>query len=501
MKIHKFTLILFSILMYQAGLAQNVLSRKEMVEKALANSYRVKKQEHKVEEAKLSKEKVWNTYLPKVGVDAAYLRMGTEVTIKRDISDITHQLQSGAGEAMHAMQGNFQQYLKDQAQAAAAKGDYALAQALQNPQTQALLGATQNYLTQSSQQLTGLLPNQLGMALRDQNLWFVDAHIDMVIFSGLQVPTMAKAAQEKMYAQEALVEKEKQAVMIETLMYFDKLAVIRQSEAVLTEMQSLLQEKRKFVEKAIENGLATQFDRTKIGIAEKNIEANLIKLSGGQSLVLSKLEQLTGVEKEALQALSPTLDLWHIQAEESNLQNRPELKALKHSINALSQVHKSEKYSYLPKAKAFAHLAKGGSNLTEIDPVWFVGVGLKWEIFDGMQRKKDIQHSKLQVESMQLQKEETENLIALEFEKNYTDWQVKTQLVQVAEEKANEAHNALTIKDKEFENGLATTPDLIESQTEYEKAQLEHIQRLFEQRQSTAQLLRAMGILSLEQIQ
>ncbi|MEH0156703.1 TolC family protein [Limibacter armeniacum] len=487
------SLLLLILGLYATSVWAQDSERRILVEKALVNSHKVAIQQHKVEEAKLDKEKAWLTYMPKVGVTSAYIRLGNEPTIHADISDYT----KGIGQAAEGLGSGFQQYLQQTAQANAANGDLALAGALQNPGTQALLGATQQYLGQA----LSSIPSELTLALAENNLWFYDVHAEMVIFSGMKVPTMAKAAQEKMMAQSALVEREEQVVILETLDYYDRMAVVEQSIKVLDKSQERLDKQTKFANKAMEAGLATDFDLNKIRIAEQELKAKRIELNASRELLFSKLQQLTGMERSELDSLSPELNIWWVSVEEANTANRAELKALDHSIQALQHKHKAEELDILPKAKAFAHLMQGGSDNIDIDPTWFVGVGMKWEIFDGLQRNRDVQKSQLEVESMVERRKEAEELIALDYEKKYMEWQVATQLVEVAKEKAKNAEQAMKIRVREHENGLVGINDRLEASSDYEKAELDYIQALHRQRKAAADFLQAMGTLDVTHIQ
>ncbi|WP_062621140.1 TolC family protein [Flammeovirga sp. SJP92] len=458
------------------------ITRKELITQAIDNSHSLKIKRNEVSASQLDRQRALYTYIPKVGVKAGYAHLLNDLTITRDISSEKNSL-------LHGLDQSKQQSLSN------------LANSGMPPEMIAIGTPLIEGVYNNVSGLVNQVPNNASITLEDNNLWFYDAYVEMVIFSGLQAPTYAKAAASKAEAQMAMVEKEEHEIMIEVLDYYDKIAVVNQSLKVLEESQKRLDKQKEFGFKAKEVGLATEYDLNKIKIAEKDIKAKRIELESSKRLVIQKLHQLTGIDKEKLAQINPNLELWMVDDNEINLQNRSELKALGSSIEALEYKHKAEQYGALPKAKAFAHVMQGGSSLTNVDPIPFVGVGMQWEIFDGLQRKREVQKSALQVESMKEKRAYAEELISLEFEKKKMEWEVSTQLVTVAEEKVADAKQGLRIKSEEVKNGLADIPELLKEISDYEMLQLDYIQKIASQRHEAVAFLNAMGALTIEHIQ
>lgn len=458
------------------------ISRKELISQAIDNSHSLKIKRNEVSASELDRQRALYTYIPKVGVKGGYAYLLNDITISRDISHNKNQM-------LYGIEQSKQQSLN-------ALVNSGLPPSFIGIGTPLIEGVYNNVSG-----LVNQVPNTASVSFKDNNVWFYDAYVEMVIFSGLQAPTYAKAAASKAEAQMAMVEKEEHQIIIEVLDYYDKIAVVNQSMKVLEESQKRLDKQKEFGMKAKEVGLATAYDLNKIKIAEKDIKAKRIELESSKNLVIQKLHQLTGIDKEQLMTIDPNLDIWLVDEGEINLQNRAELKALGSSIEALKYKHKAEQYGALPKAKAFAHVMQGGSSLTNVDPLPFVGVGVQWEIFDGLQRKREVQKSALEIESMKEKRAYAEELISLEYEKKKMEWEVSTQLVTVAEEKVEDAQQGLRIKSEEVKNGLADIPELLKEISDYEMLQLEYIQKIAKQRHEAVAFLDAMGALTIEHIQ
>ncbi|ANQ48161.2 TolC family protein [Flammeovirga sp. MY04] len=481
----KLKVFIINLLIITAGVQiaySQELNRRELAEKAVNYSHLLKIKRNDIKSTYYDKQRAMYTYIPKVGVRGGYAYLLNDLTINRDITDLKSNGANYLGEAHQNVINGI--------------GNSGLP-----PQAIGIMTPIVNGVFQNIGGMMTQMPNELSVSLNDNHLWFYDAYVEMVIFSGLQAPNYAKAAEAKAKAQEAMLEKDEHEIIIEVMDYYDKLAVIEQSMKVLEESQKRLDKQTQFADKAKEVGLATDYDLNKIRIAEKDIVAKRIELNASKDLVLQKLEQLTGSSKDELGQISPTLDIWLVDENEINLGNRAEIKAIDHSIEALERKHKAEQFTALPQAKAFAHVVQGASNKTSVDPVPFVGVGMQWEIFDGLQRKREVQKSALAVSSMREKKQYADEMVLLDFEKKKMDWKVATQMVDVAQQKLDGAKTGLKIRSEELKNGLVDINDMLTEISDYEKYQLEYIQSLAKQRHTAIALLDAMGVLNIEHIQ
>ncbi|QWG07753.1 TolC family protein [Flammeovirga kamogawensis] len=481
----KSTVIVFLLMIISSfafGQSDTNLTRRELAVKAIENSHSVKIKQNEAKASHFDKQRALYTYIPKVGVKGGYAYLLNDITISRDISGTKNQ-------ALYGLE-----HSKNQS----------LAQLASSGLPPTMIGVATPLIEGVYNNIGGMvnqIPNTPSISIQDNNFWFYDAYVEMVIFSGLQAPTYAKAAEAKSEAQQAMVEQEKNEIIMETLSYYDKMAVVNQSLKVLEESQKRLDKQTEFANKAKEVGLATEYDLNKIRIAEKDIVAKRIELEASKSLVIQKLQQLTGLDQGDLAKINPELTLWMVDENEINLSNRNEIKALEHSIEALEYKHKGEQYGALPKAKAFAHVIQGGTNMTNVDAVPFVGVAMQWEIFDGLQRKREVQKSELAVISMKEKKAYAQDLVQLDFQKKKMEWQVATQMVDVSNQKLDGAKTGLKIKVQEAKNGLTDVTDVLDEISEYEKFQLEYIQSIANQRQTAIALINAMGVLNIEHIQ
>ena len=72
-----------------------------------------------------------------------------------------------------------------------------------------------------------------------------------------------------------------------------------------------------------------------------------------------------------------------------------------------------EKSNFIPKLALKGHYEFLEDDLSLLDPVWYVGVGVKWNIFDGNQSRLKSQKSELESRKYREKMEEAEEMIAL----------------------------------------------------------------------------------------
>src|SRR5690625_7258664 len=70
----------------------------------------------------------------------------------------------------------------------------------------------------------------------------------------------------------------------------------------------------------------------------------------------------------------------------------------------------------------------------ELWPNWVIGVGLKWEVFEGMQRKHRIDETKLDKELLVDKRKDSEDKLNLLLAKQKSDWQTQNDMISIRSE-------------------------------------------------------------------
>lgn len=343
-----------------------------------------------------------------------------------------------------------------------------------------------------------------------------------LIFSGLQVNYGSKASKEKIKAKNFLLEREKAEVIKDVIDTFDKIELLERSRVVIIESENRLSTEKRRVSTAIDNGLATPFEREKIRAAELKLASKKMELEGNLRLLHLKLSMLTGKDVGQIEQYHFNLKPWLFKQNDQTYSDRPELEALRASIEAYDYKLKMNKNHFLPKVAAFATLSYFNLFNSEIKtpletpiteqpinldlnyfegfPAYLVGVGFEWEIFNGLKSNNEIQKTSIEKNMAENKKNDAEEKLKLFEEKVKIEFDVKNQQILLKEKETEVASNTLHLAIASYREGLINISERLEAETEYQEAILEYYKIVAMQRQTALEVLTATGSLNLNNL-
>ncbi|QNL48530.1 TolC family protein [Olivibacter sp. SDN3] len=354
------------------------------------------------------------------------------------------------------------------------------------------------------------------------NLWTANLTASMVLFSGTKAPKLQKAVEQKIKGQRIMLEKDRQEIISQVSTAYDQLALLEQVKLVLKESELRLTEEKKTANKAFKYGLITSYELNKIDIATATLEAKQEEYEGKKSLLLHQLHQLTGISLDRLALINNELSAYSELNTVDNIDNRPEIAALDAAIEANQYKVKAEVTHFIPKVQALAsaqylgltsarlntpyHLPISNSsvnfraNRIEAFPAFIVGIGFKWDLFDGFQSKRTINKAKIEVKKAENQRQQAAELLNLNLQKAKTTYQIANKQLITNSKREQSAKKALQIAVKEYQVGLIRPADRLSAETDYQQAALDYYQAVFNQRRAALEYLKATGTLSIDKL-
>ncbi|MCE7042481.1 TolC family protein [Dyadobacter sp. CY312] len=345
---------------------------------------------------------------------------------------------------------------------------------------------------------------------------------DVVLYTGGKVPALKKALIEKEKGQTAMLEKDRQQIIADVSTAYDQLALLKQVKLVLDESKNRLRLNAETAEKAFGYGLITKFEYQKIEVAQAQLDAKIQQYEGKRTLLIHLLHTYTGLETDRIALINNELTPLNESADDRSIMGRPEIAALNASINAHRYQIDAAKSWWKPKVQASTSLGylnmfgiqlkakepfPTGNTMTlktnklELMPNFNIGVGFKWDLFDGNKGKREVQQSKIELQKVEHEREEAMEKLELNLIKQETEMSSARAEIYVREKQRQTSLNALTQAAKEFKTGLIKTTDLVGAETDYQTAALEYLQSVFNQRRVAVELLKATGSLNVASIQ
>jgi len=424
---------------------------KELISKGLDKSHSINIHDFNTEQAKVDQSLARAVFLPKVTFNGSFVRLDDDITFDDD--------------------------------------------------TQNLLVATQKLLVKEAvgipfnDPFPGNIPLTEVPNLQDKNILKSSVDVDWLLFSGLEATYAIKASKHKEISLNYLGNAEKDKIALKIIEAYDKLALVFASERVLTTSEKYLNEQEYYVKKAIENGLATPIGRKKIELAQQQLASKKLEFNHNKTLLIEVLHQLTGENREKLALLNPQLQSFSI-ASVSSTEKRNEIKALEEAEKAKLYKSKMEKSNFIPKLALKGHYEFMEDDLSLLDPKWYVGVGVKWNVFDGLQSRLKSKKSIIESQKYREQIEEAEEMIALSVIKAQLTYESSLQNTKIVDKEIDLASATYDMIDKQYKNNLASINDVLDALTDLEKANFKLQESFFDQRRAVAEILHAKGILT-----
>lgn len=354
------------------------------------------------------------------------------------------------------------------------------------------------------------------------NLVKADLGLNSVLYAGGKVSALKSAVDAKSKAQTAMLEKDRQQIISEIVKAYDQIALLKQVKILLDKSTERYEINKKTADKALGYGLITKYEHQKVELAQVTLQSKTLEYEGKRNLLLHQLEMLTGIELARLEKIDNELLPLVNKDGELGIEKRPELTALSAAIEARGFQVKAAQTWWIPKIQAAASLGylnmfdidmKGKhdlpvigrfsshTNKIEVVPNFTVGVGFKWDVFDGNKGKREVQQAKIEVKKAENEKSEAEEKLKLNLIKTRTDYINSTSELMVKDKQMKIAESALIQAGKEFKVGLIKAADLIGAENDFQSAALDYFQAVFNQRRNSIEYLKATGSLTSTTIQ
>ncbi len=346
----------------------------------------------------------------------------------------------------------------------------------------------------------------------------------MLLYSGGKVKYLKEALREKNLSENILMDKSRDEVITEVSKAYDQLALIHESKRVLNTSKKRLEANKNTADKALGYGLITPYDHLKIELAQATLDSKMAEYEGKKELLLTLLQQLTGMERSRLELLEPELrTIAYDVVDPTMIENRTEIQALEHGIKASEFKMKAEKRWWVPKVQAQSSLSYMGlysghiksndelipgtgkkidihpSNLNVL-PVFQIGVGFKWDIFDGNEGKHAIEKARIDKEILENKRADAIKKLNVNLANNQTYYNNSIAQIKLKEKAKYIAEKGLQQIEKEFRYGTKTSSALVDAENDLENAELELQTAIFNQRRAAVELMKSTQNLDIDKL-
>jgi len=258
--------------------------------------------------------------------------------------------------------------------------------------------------------------------------------------------------------------------------------------------ENYLNSQENFVNAAIKNGLAIPIDRQKITLAKQRLEVKKLDIDNKEMLVIELLHQLTNSPIIILEQLKPQLKN-STNVSFSATEKRSEILALEEVILATEYQEKIEKNEFIPKIAAKGHYEFLEDDLSLLDPKWYIGVGMKWSVFDGLNTQNKAKKVAKTKQKYQVQLAEATELIKLNETKATLSLNNANQKITMIQQEVVLATKMYHFVNKQYKNGLTGITDLMDALNDVEISNFNLQNAFYNQQKARLELRQAKGLI------
>jgi len=238
------------------------------------------------------------------------------------------------------------------------------------------------------------------------------------------------------------------------------------------------------------NGFAEKLDLDKVQVQLTNLKTTANLVQTGLTLSYAALKFSIGVSQKDTVVLKDSLSIEEVKkdvlTDSVNYADRPVIRTLDYS-KKLSQLDvKRYKLQYLPSVAAQASYAinsMGDKFITDPSTVWlktsYVGLNISVPIFDGFQKRANIRQAQLRLQKLNNTYEQVKQGIDLEVlatKESFTSALLQLDMQERNRELAQKVYNTTKIK---FEQGLGSSFEVLQADTEFQTAEANYFNALY----------------------
>ena len=342
-----------------------------------------------------------------------------------------------------------------------------------------------------------MLGLDLSYTLQQRNTAFLGGDFVMPIFAGGKIWTANKAAkieEERTHQQSRKVEGD---LIVEIVERYFGVELARQGVAIREEAVAVVAQHLHDVAILEREGMAVESERLyaeyRLAEAERDLNRAHLQLETARKALQTSLGTTEQIEPSTpmflLSKIEP-LEFFVAMAESHNPQ-LGEVNQLRELARMNLRLHQAD---YFPEIVGMGGMVFCNHQLSPLVPRMAVGIGLNFKIFDGLNREYKASAARLQLRQVEALEQKAGQDIALLIEDLYNKVQSVLATVSAVERSERFAEEFMRVKRSAFNEGMATTTDVVDATLNLSRARLERAQTAYEFDIALARLLNVAGM-------
>ncbi|MFZ5536925.1 MAG: TolC family protein [Pseudomonadota bacterium] len=354
-------------------------------------------------------------------------------------------------------------------------------------------------------------PNVLKIAPRDLNhpggTGNINTRIEVLVpvYNGGMVESYVRQARAYTRAAQAGDAHARQMLIKNVLMAYQGVHTARAYVKVGEQAQAASEEYVRITERLLQQGMAVKSDVLTAKVHLDDVKLQLARARNAEAAALDQLHLLLGMPLEAPLDVGPEFAPLPLQGELPELQQKakdahPALQAMRHQLEGVTANVDVARAGLLPQFNVMLRQDWNDQALGFESSSYTVAGVLSWNAFDAGGTSAAVDRAQAARIETAAKLRQAEEGIQFQVREALRKSREADEAVAARELAAEQADEAQRLVKKRYENGLATMVELLAAQTQLDKAQADLVAARYEQVVQRAELKRAVGLLSVEQL-
>ncbi len=455
------------------------ITLEEAIRLLFANNNEIKLAGKSVEIAKAEKQKLNSMWYPYVTATGTYMHFSNDIEARANL-----------GEVMEPVENTVKKYLPTQGDITgffqeAIPVIQQLFPHLNPQQISQIISGISGIISGIGSSVSNMVSEFNGITLSfpilRQNISTIDANITWPLFTGGKRIYANRIGKSLIATAEGLKSAtvEAQVALLTETYYTLKLSreVVKERQESVASMTMLFNNAMSLMR----NGMINKAEMLVAQVAMEEAIRELENAGDNVSVAENALKTILGLtDIQQKRAINPSSDFFIIKTippaeyyKELIINNNQQLKILREQQNISKNEKKIAESAYMPNIAVFAKQTLYSYRIPgNLSPRTIFGAGLVWNIFDGLNREKNISINKKNYEQLEIKKEQLRNDLFLLADKLRSGMLDALYNIRALESTTELCKELLNIREKSFKEGMANSSDVVAARAALAKVRI-----------------------------
>lgn len=455
------------------------ISLEEAIQLLYINSNAIKLADKSIEIAKAEKQKLNSMWYPYINATGSYMHFSNDIKAKGNL-----------GETLEPLENTIKKYLPTQEDVNSFlhNATPVLQQLFPHLNQQEIAGIVSGIggvLSGIGSSLSNMVTELNGITLSfpilQQNISTIDANITWPLFTGgkrIFANRIGKSLIATAEGMKTITTDAQLVVLIETY-YTLKLSreIVKEREESFKSMEILFNNAMSLMR----NGMINKAEMLVAQVAMEESIRELENAKESTSVAENALKTILGIPNIPQSGpLFPSTDFLLIKTlppleyyQELITNNNTQLQLIQEQQNITKNEKKIAESGYMPNIAVFAKQTLYSYQIpSNLAPRTVIGAGMVWNIFDGLNREKNILISKKNYDQLQITREQTQNDLYLLAHKLRSQMMDALYNIRALESTTELSKELLRMREKSFAEGMANSGDVVMARATLSKVRI-----------------------------